>query len=121
MGQINLSWSIHKETESYLNIYGSNGTIMVGWKESKYRLHGGSDWVVFGNGYDKVQAFRDQLKNFARAILGEEALRITAADALASVEVIETAYQSLRLEHWVGIEPDAIEPAFVPDLINTMR
>ena len=89
MGNVDLSWSINKELDSYINIYGSNGTISVGWKESKYRQSSSRDWVVFGKGYNKVQAFRSQLDNFARSIRGEDLLLITAEDALASVQVIE--------------------------------
>ena len=85
MGTIDLSWSINKELDSYINIYGSHGTVFVGWKESKYRQSSSRDWVVFGNGYDKVQAFRSQVNNFSKAIRGEENLLITAEDALASV------------------------------------
>ncbi len=104
MGSIDLSWSLNKELASFIEIYGSHGTVQVGWKESKYRQSGGSDWVVFGTGYDKVQAFRRQIENFCRALRGEEMLRITAADAIASVEVIERAYESLRENHWIPIE-----------------
>ena len=109
MGSIDLSWSINKELDSYINIYGSRGTIAVGWKESKYRQSSSRDWVVFGKGYDKVQAFRSQINNFARAILGREMLLITAKDALASVEVIEAAYRALGQDHWVSVnrEPAA--------------
>lgn len=103
MGSIDLSWSINKELDSYLNIYGSHGTISVGWRESKYRQSSSRDWVVFGNGYDKVQAFRSQITNFAKSIRGEEMLLITAEDALASVEVIEATYNSLRQEHWTMV------------------
>ena len=103
MGSIDLSWSLNKELDSYLNIYGSHGTIAVGWKESKYRQSSSSDWIVFGKGYDKVQAFRSQIDNFARAILGKEMLLITAEDALASVEAIEAAYNSLRRVHWTAV------------------
>ncbi len=103
MGSIDLSWSINKELDSYINIYGSHGTISVGWKESKYRQSTSRDWVVFGKGYDKVQAFRSQIDNFARALRGEEILLITSQDAVASVEVIEAAYASLRESHWKAI------------------
>src|SRR5262249_53844586 len=99
MGSIDLSWSINKELDSYINIYGSHGTIAVGWKESKYRQTSSRDWVAFGKGYNKVQAFRSQISNFARAISGKEMLLITARDALASVEVMEAAYRALHQDH----------------------
>jgi predicted dehydrogenase len=104
MGSIDLSWSINKELDSYINIYGSHGTIQVGWKESKYHQSSSRDWVVFGKGYDKVQAFRSQINNFARAIRGEEMLVITAEDALGSVEVIEAAYRAVRHDHWTTVK-----------------
>jgi predicted dehydrogenase len=106
MGSIDLSWSIDKQLDSYINIYGSHGTISVGWKTSKYRLLSSRDQVVFGNGYDKTQAFRSQITNFVRAVRGEEDLLITAQDALASVEVIDAAYASLSQNHWTRIAPE---------------
>ncbi len=112
LGSIDLSWSINKEQESYINIYGTHGTLWIGWKESRYRQSGAREWVVFGKGYDKVQAFRSNIDNFARAIRGEEALLIDADDALASVEVIEAAYADLRRSHWIQVgrpEPVKIE------------
>jgi predicted dehydrogenase len=108
MGSIDLSWSIDKHLDSYINLYGSQGTLSVGWKESKYRLHSGREWVVFGAGYNKTQAFRNQILNFSRAIHGEESLLITGQDALASVEVVEAAYRALRCEHWTRIATDGI-------------
>lgn len=103
MGSIDLSWSINKELDSYINIYGSRGTIFIGWKESKYRQSSSPDWVVFGKGYDKIQAFRSQIDNFVKAIQGEEALLITPEDALASVEAIEAAYAALKENKWTVI------------------
>jgi len=103
MGTIDLSWSINKELDGYINIYGSHGTVFVGWKESKYRQSSSRDWVVFGRGYDKIQAFRSQIDNFAKAIRGEEALLISPEDALASVEVIEAAYAALRQSTWTAV------------------
>jgi predicted dehydrogenase len=103
MASIDLSWSLNKERPSYLDIYGSHGTVQVGWKQSRYRQAGSSDWVAFGSGYDKVQALRRQLDNFCGAVRGRERLLITAEDAIASVEVIETAYAALRDSHWMPV------------------
>jgi predicted dehydrogenase len=103
IGSIDLSWSINKELDSYINIYGSHGTISVGWMESKYRQSSSRDWIIFGKGYNKLQAFASQVDNFSKAIRGEEMLLITAEDALASVEVIETAYAALRQNHWTAV------------------
>lgn len=103
MGNIDLSWSINKELDYYLRIYGSQGTISVGWKESKYRQASSPEWIQFGNGYNKVQAFRSQIENFAKAIRQAESLLITAEDGIASVETIEAAYRSLHQNRWTPI------------------
>lgn len=102
-GSVDLSWTINKDTGNYISIYGSRGTITIGWAESKYREASKPEWVVFGKGYNKIQAFRSQIDNFAKCIRGEEALLITAEDAIASVNVIERAYLSLRQNRWMSI------------------
>lgn len=104
LGTIDLSWSLDKATRSYVSVYGSQGTIQIGWRGSRYRVEGDDDWTPFGTGYDKLAAFGSQLTNFARAINGSEAPLITATDALASVRVIETAYRSSREQHWFEIQ-----------------
>jgi predicted dehydrogenase len=103
MGTSDLSWTIDKELSTYLRLYGSEGTILVGWKESKYRRRGEDDWTRFGRGYDKVQAFRSQITNFCEAICGESELLITPRDAFASVETIGAAYAALERNRWETI------------------
>jgi len=103
LGSIDLSWTIDKELDTYLNIYGSRGTVSVGWKESRYRQSSSRDWVVFGGGYNKLQAFRSQLKNFCGVVRGSESPLSTPEDALASVEVVEAAYEALRENHWTAV------------------
>ena len=120
LGTVDLSWSINKELESYLRIYGSEGTISVGWKESKFLLSGNREWKVFGKGYDKVQAFRSQIENFCKAIRGEEMLLLSLEDALASAHVIEAAYASLRQSHWVPI-PVTVGETEVPGRAELAR
>jgi predicted dehydrogenase len=103
MGSIDLSWSLNKELPYYISVYGSAGTLHVGWKESKFRRAGDAEWTLFGTGYDKVQAFRSQIDNFVHSINGVEAPLITLADALASVEVIDAAYDAMWRATWVPI------------------
>lgn len=103
LGRIDLSWSINKELENYIQIYGTKGTVVVGWKESKFRQNSTSEWIVFGQGYDKVQAFKSNIVNFCGGIRGEEALKVTAQDAIASVEVIEAAYTALVRNQWTKV------------------
>jgi predicted dehydrogenase len=109
IGSIDLSWSIDKQRPSFLDIYGSRGAISVGWKESRYCDYAAGGWVVFGRGYDKLQAFHSQIENFSRAIRGEEPLLLTGEEAVSSVATMEAAYRALRETQWVEIAPT--EPA----------
>jgi predicted dehydrogenase len=106
MGTIDLSWSLHKERESFLDVYGTKGVAHVGWKSSKYKLYADGAWIPLGTGYDKQRAFAAQLENFAGAVAREEAPRITCQEALESVKVIQAAYRAMRLNQWVEIESE---------------
>ncbi len=108
---IDLSWSITKQRESYLDIYGSRGAISVGWKKSSYLDFSFGKWVSFGHGYNKVQAFRSQIDNFSRAIRGEEALLLSGDDAMASVSIIESAYKALRQNQWIPVANADLAPS----------
>lgn len=97
---VDLTWGINKELPNFVSIYGTNGTLHVGWRGSKYKLNSSPDWTVFGTGYDKVASFKGKIENFASAVRGNDGLYITPADALASVQVIEAAYASMRQNLW---------------------
>lgn len=103
LGTVDLSWSVEKATDAYLTLYGSQGTISVGWQGARYRQISSPDWVEFGDGYDKVSCMVSQVENFCAAIRGDEPLAITADDAIASVAVIEAAYASLGQSDWIGV------------------
>jgi predicted dehydrogenase len=104
LGSVALSWSVPQEIEDYVRIYGSHGAMSLGWKRSLWRSESNPDWVPFGTGYDKIQALRAQVENFARAIRGQEDLRITSEDAIASVQAITAAYEAMRQDRPVCVE-----------------
>ena len=98
-----LSWSINKERETYIDIYGTEGAISIGWQGSRYRTLSAPEWVKFGKAYNKVEAFRSQVENFTKAILGEQHALVTSDDALASVQIIAAAYSALREKRWAPV------------------
>lgn len=103
LGTVDLSWSVDRVTDSYLTLYGSEGTISVGWKGARYRQASSPEWVEFGSGYNKITCMGAQLANFVDAIRGDEAIAVTADDAVASVAVVEAAYASLERSDWISV------------------
>ena len=106
MGAVDLSWSLFKERESYVEIFGTEGVLSIGWKSSKFRQSEEVDWVVFGKGYDKLSCFKKQLENFVGSIKGRDLPMITPTDSLESVKVIEAAYKSMSVNKWIEVETD---------------
>ncbi len=105
-GRVDLSWSIHKENDFYINVFGTDGMLSVGWKTSRYRRSEKENWTVFGEGYNKLRAFIDQHTNFIGCVQGKSKPVIDAIDSLESVKVIETAYESSRALKWLEIHHD---------------
>lgn len=102
LGSIDLSWSIRKETDAYVRLHGTKGTLEIGWRGSRWKTTDG-EWQAFGSGYDKIAAFQAQLENFVLCVSGDTAAVIGDTDAMASVVVIDCAYQSAQQERWVTI------------------
>lgn len=100
MGCIDLSWSIHKPSDYFISLYGSKGTLQIGWKGSRFKLNADKDWTEFGTGYDKIACFQNQLSNFANAIRFGEELVITPEDGIASVCTVEAAYMAMERSEW---------------------
>jgi len=104
LGIVDLSWSIHKGIDSYISIFGTKGVLTVGWKESRYRQYEKIDWVRFGKGYDKQEAFTRQLQHFVDCLLGKDRPLMTLHDAVESVRIIEIAYKSAELSKWLNVD-----------------
>jgi len=115
---IQVSWSLAPHNESYVVVRGTGGTLRIGWFESKRRRAESDDWVSFGSGYSKTEALRANVENFAACILGREPMRISTADVVASVSVIEGAYRAIRSRQWIDIADAAwsatVDRAAVP-------
>jgi len=103
LASINLSWATDRMTDRYLAVFGTEGSLEVGWRGSRYRLRSDASDVSFGVGYDKFRALGANVNNTARAIRGLDELLVTPLDAIASVAVIEAAYESARSGAWASV------------------
>ena len=105
LGTIDLSWSIKKEIDHYLSLYGTEGSLFIGWTKSWYSLKNKSNQVTFGNGYNKFAAFHRQMQHFFNCLRGKEKPLITADDELATIHVVNLGYESMKENSWIQIEP----------------
>ena len=105
------SWSIHKDRSAFIEIYGTTGAIEIGWKGSRIRRQHGGAWEPFGRGYDKVASFTRQIDHFAGVLRGEDFELGNAEDALASVSVIQAAYESMASGQWTTVGYDEVHQA----------
>lgn len=98
-----LSWSLNIKEKSYIEIYGTDGALKIGWEESTYQYNGHPNWIPFGVGYQKVAAFKSQLLNFVNTVRGQAEPLINEEDSLHSIKLIEAAYSSMKSGLWVEV------------------
>jgi predicted dehydrogenase len=109
-GRIELSWSEQGAGPWFISILGSRGGIDIGWKGSRRRFDGASEYTPFGVGYDKTAAFAGQVADFAAAIRGERPTTTSLDEAVASVDVIDAAYASMRADRWIAVGGVTMNP-----------
>ncbi len=102
-GEIELSWDKDSSSDWFITISGTLGELMIGWKESRYRLHSSPEWVTFGKGYDKTEVFARQVNNFINVFEGKDAPCTSPDEIISVVSAIEAAYRSLISSEWVCI------------------
>lgn len=96
IAKVETSWSIHKDRSDYLAIYGDAGVIELGWKNARIRRPLTGPWETFGSGYEKVQAFSNQVLDFAAGVRGLPTKSLSIGDdIIASVDVISAGYTSI--------------------------
>ena len=108
--RIELSWSEQSADPWFISILGSRGGIDIGWKGSRRRFDGASEYTPFGVGYDKTAAFAGQAADFAAAIRGERPTTTSLDEAVASVDIIDAAYASMRAGRWIAVGGVTMNP-----------
>lgn len=103
IGRIDLSWSLATGRQTYVTVYGSKGTIDIGWRGSKLKVIGKPERDI-GPGYDKATAHELMMRAFVDVLQGRGEPWITAGEGLRTVAAVEAAYHSLRSGGWVPVD-----------------
>lgn len=103
LARAHLSWAVSNFEENFLVVYGTEGTIEVGWKSSRLIATSGAVEVI-GDGFDGQAAMAAQVRNVIHASRGAEDWLMTPQDAFATVRVIDAAYRAMDCRTWVPVE-----------------
>ena len=104
IGTAQLSWKKKNPCDDYIRIYGTGGTLCIGWKSSKYRLNDSVDWIKFGEGYSTPKALNRQMGNYLNAFILNGIPETAAEDGPESVRAMEAAYRSLSTGNWINLQ-----------------
>ncbi len=103
IGKLDVSWSLSTGRDSYVTVYGSKGTIEIGWRNSRVKL-GASDWQPLGGAYDKIDAHRRMLSCFVETCTGGGTPWISTVECLRTVAAVEAAYRSIHSGGWEWVD-----------------
>ena len=104
LGTIDLSWSLNKSLDDYVTLHGTEGSLSIGWKRSQYLVRNQQDWIIYGTGYSKREAFIKQHRHFVDCIRRQADPIISTEDGVRSIKIISAAYQSMSENKWTRIE-----------------
>jgi predicted dehydrogenase len=93
---VDLSWSLDRKLPYYIRIYGERGRLCVGWKETTLNRGPSVAPTPIAPGYSKREAFLALHRDFIAASRKGTRARIDDSDGLASVEVVDAAYEAIR-------------------------
>lgn len=105
---VDITWSLEQGPPYFVRIFGDHGRLAIGWNESKLSCGPTGITSVVGSGYVKRDAFAAVQRDFVEASQTRKHPRISTDDSLASVDVIDVAYSSIRNGGRVPVNAESI-------------
>ena len=104
IGRIDLSWSHATQRETYLMIHGTEGSIDVGWRQSRLRVIGQEPRRLPVGVYDRHASHVTMMNAFLEVVSGKRRPWISPGECLRTVAAVEASYHSLRSGGWVPVD-----------------
>ena len=101
MAMLAITWSVPVSSTHYAEIYGSEGTILIGGGDSRYRLKGEKGWKKIEGRLKQLGA---QMGHFVECIENKAAPALTGIDGLRVQEIIHAAYKSHCSGRWEELQ-----------------
>jgi predicted dehydrogenase len=92
LAQVDVTWSFRRLSPLYCAVYGTGGSVEIGWSGARAVTRDAPEPYAFGSGYRKIDSLRDNLAAVLAALAAGEPPPVTAADAVAAAAVVEAAY-----------------------------
>lgn len=103
LAQVDVTWSFRRLSPVYCAVYGTKGSVEIGWGGARGFTADKPDVFEFGSGYRKIDSLRDNLSAVLAALATGSPLPVSPADAVAAAAIVEAAYASARDGGWVGV------------------
>jgi predicted dehydrogenase len=105
LAQVDVTWSFRRLSPVYCAVYGTGGSVEIGWSGARAVTRDAPEPYSFGTGYRKIDSLRDNLAAVLTALAAGQAPPVTAADAVAAAAVIQAGYAAAAAGAAVRVEP----------------
>ena len=95
-GVINLSWSMPLSANTYFEVYGEEGALLLDFNGLNYKFKTWNEWKRIFNKATVKEAFNRQLDHFIEAITTKAPLVTNNDDGLKAQELIQMSYDSIK-------------------------
>ncbi len=101
LAQVDVTWSFRRLSPVYCAVYGTRGSVEIGWSGARASTSGAAGPFEFGSGYRKIDSLRSNLAAVLDALAERRPLPVSTADAVAVAAVIDAGYESARRGTWI--------------------
>lgn len=103
LAQVDVTWSFRRLSPVYCAVYGTSGSVEIGWPGARALISSTTGEYGFGSGYKKIDSLRDNLAAVLDALAVGAPLPVTPADMVAAAAVVDAGYASAKQACWVEV------------------